>query len=58
MERGAPLSAAFRKFVRQNGRWLSLVDTDERGRRYNVSACLAFDLIAQWVFGGAYLTDG
>jgi hypothetical protein len=23
-----------------------------------VSACLAFDLIARWVFAGAYLTDG
>jgi hypothetical protein len=44
--------------VRQSGHLLSPVDTDEVGRRYDVSACLAFDLIAQWVFAGAYLTDG
>jgi hypothetical protein len=53
-----PLSAASRKSVRQSGRLLPFVDTDERGGRYVVSACLVFDVIAQWVFAGAYLVDG
>jgi hypothetical protein len=52
-----PLSAAFRKSVRQSGACYSLVDADERGRRDDASVCLAFDLIAQWVFPGAYLVD-
>ena len=53
-----PLSGAFRRSVRQSGRLLSLVDTDERGCRDDVSACLAFDFIAGRTFASAYLAGG
>jgi hypothetical protein len=54
----APLSAAFCRSVRQNGRSLSPVDTDERGFRADAPACIAFDFIAGWTFASTYLVDG